>query len=241
VSIRKSAYSLPRNRWAFELGALGIGARDSYASLGATYGIGAGLQVSMNIAHASVALFNLTANWHFIDTRYFDLGASVGVFYGHGPWVWAVQGATEAVLSKLDVLNLPFSLTASSPLGRWLELDLTVGYTYANIFGSTNNEQTLFTDSELGMRQFYLEPGARLFISDNTALEVFTKLPAYSAVADDSGTTKVPFSNMWVFEGGLRSRLSRGLFGSVRLHYGNIVRDLYTARFYPSFEVEFRP
>jgi len=41
-------------------------------------------------------------------------------------------------------------------------------------------------------------------------------------------------------EFGLRSRFAEGVFGSVRLHYGDIPRGLYGSRLYPSFEVEFR-
>ena len=241
VSVRNSAYSVPQGTWAFELGALGIGSGDVYARAGVTYGIGAGLQVSMNIAHSIVGLFNVVAKWHFIDTRYFDLGARVGALYGYGPWVWATQGLNKELLSKLAVVNLPVALTASTLPTRWLELDLEVGYTYANIYGTTNDEHSLFYDSEIGLRQVYVLPGARFFLSDSTAVELFAKLPPYSAVADDTGTTNVPFSHALVLEGGLRSRLSRGFFASFRLHYGAIAEDLYGSRFYPFFDVEFRP
>jgi hypothetical protein len=242
VSTRYSAYSLPQGKFAFEGGALGIGSGDVFATLGAAYGIGAGLQVSMNIAHASVAMFNLKVNWHFIDTRYFDLGASVGAVYGHGDWFWIAQGVSKEVISKLDVINVPIGVTASSQLTRWLELDLGLQYTYANLYGSTTNEDSPFSDAQLGLRQLVAQPGARLFVSDNTALEFFAKLPMYGALPRESGDDiKVPFSETWAFESGLRSRFARGLFGSVRLHYGAVVNALYGARLYPSFEVEFRP
>ncbi len=51
----------------------------------------------------------------------------------------------------------------------------------------------------------------------------------------------MPFKYTWGLEGGLRSRLARGLFGSVRLNYASVSSLLYGARLYPSFEVEIRP
>src|SRR6185369_13300290 len=44
ANTRNSAYTLPRGMWAFSVGGLGIGSGDAVATLGATYGIGAGLQ-----------------------------------------------------------------------------------------------------------------------------------------------------------------------------------------------------
>ena len=87
-----------------------------------------------------------------------------------------------------------------------------------------------------------MQPGARFFVSDNTALEVFAKLPAVSTLPRDNGDDiKVPFKDTWGLETGLRSRFARGLFGMVRLHYGTVVNALYGAHLYPSFELEFRP
>ena len=41
-------------------------------------------------------------------------------------------------------------------------------------------------------------------------------------------------------EGGVRSRLVPGLFGSMRLHYGSVSDVLYGSRLYPSFDIEYR-
>jgi hypothetical protein len=241
VSTRNSAYSLPRNSWSFEGGALGVSSGDVFATIGAAYGIGAGLQVSMNVAHSSVGLFNLDVHWHFIDTRYFDLGASVGALYGHGKWFWIAQGAAKEIVNKIDVVNFPISLTASSQPTRWLELDLNAEFTYANLYGSSTNENSAFNDAQLGLTQFFVMPGARFFVSDNTAVEIFAKLPAFSVLPrDNADDIKIPFSDTWGFETGLRSRFTRALFGNIRLHYGAIVNALYGARLYPSFELEIR-
>jgi hypothetical protein len=139
------------------------------------------------------------------------------------------------------MFSLPLELTASSTPTRWLELDLGVNYSYAKIFGSPSRERSVFTDSELALQQFFLRPGARFFIAGETAFEFFAKLPLYSAVPLQEKSVAVPFKRIWALEGGLRSRFARGLFGSVRLHYGSISDVLYGARIYPSFEVELRP
>lgn len=239
-STRHSAYTLPAKLWSFDVGALGVGGGDVVAVLGVSYGLGAGVQLSANLAHYSVGLFNLTAAYQFVDTRYFALGARFGAWYGHGKWYWVATPIEEKLVSKLDVVSLPLELTASSMPTRWLELDLSAAYSYARFFGSSPPERSVFTETEIGLLQFFVRPGARLYLADHTALELFTKLPLYSAVPLDDRTLKVPFKRTWTLEGGLRSRLARGLFGSIRLHYGSISDVLYGARFYPSFEVELR-
>jgi len=240
VSTRNSAYSLPRNTWGFNVGALGIGGGDAFATLGVGYGFGAGLQANVNLAHASVGLLNLALGWHFLDTRYFDLGARVGFWYGHGQWFWIARGVAKDLVSKVDVLQVPIELTASAPLTRWLELDLGAQYAYASLLGSASDGRSVFVDAQIGARQFIVQPGARFFLSDATALEVFAKLPAFTTVPTERRDISVPFKSTWSMEGGFRSRLARGLFGTIRLHYGSVADVLYGSRLYPSFELEYR-
>ncbi|HKO53461.1 MAG TPA: hypothetical protein VJV79_37385 [Polyangiaceae bacterium] len=242
INTRFSAYSLPAQQWSLEAGALGVGNGDVYAVMTVGYGLGKGVQLNANLAHASVGLLNLTAGWHFIDTRYFDLGARLGAWYGHGEWFWIATPTAKKILSKIDLFSLPLELTASSTPTSWLELDLGLQYTYARLFGAGSNEESVFTDNQLGMEQFFARPGARFFLADNTALEFFAKLPLYSAIPIEGGPNRtVPFERTWWLEGGLRSRFARTLYGSVRLHYAAISDVLYGARLYPSFEIEVRP
>jgi len=240
LNTRYSAYSLPRRTWAFDIGALGIGGGDVFANLGAAYGFGGGFQIEMNLAHFGVGLANVDFGWHFLDTRYFDLGARLGVGYGRGAWFWLAQGAAKNVVSKIDLVNVPIELVGSSLVTRWLELDLAAHYDYVKAFGSFDDRSSLFVKAELAVSQLFLRPGARVFVTDRTALEFFAKLPLYSAVPFESKTVTVPFEKTWSLEAGVRSRLAARLFGNVRLHYGRIADVLYGARLYPSFDVEFR-
>lgn len=241
VSTRYSAYTLPARQWSMATGALGVGDGDVYAVLAITYGLGAGLQLNMNLAHASVGLLNAGASWHFIDTRYFDLKAALGVWYGHGDWFWIAEPLAKKILSKIDVVKVPLELTASSTPNRWLQFDLGLQYDYARIFGASSQADSLFTDNQLGLTQVFVRPGARLFIADNTAFELFARLPFYSAVVGEGSPRTVPFKHTWAVEAGLRSRFTRGVFGNIRLNYAPVSDLLYGARFYPAFEVEFRP
>lgn len=241
ASTRYSAYSLPGGTWGFDFGALGIGGGDSLAKLGVGYGFGAGLALELNLAHASFGLFNVTGRWHFIDTRYFDLGLRVGATYGHGEWFWVLGDFARKLLSNVDVISFPVELTASMPVARFLQLDLGVGYRYAEMFGSLGNEdQFFYVESQLGLRQFGVRPGTRWFFWDNTAIEVHALLPAYSAVPLENRELEVPFSDTWSIEFALRSRFMTGVFGNIRLQYGEVTRAVYGARLYPAFELEFR-
>jgi len=240
VSTRGSAYSLPGGTWAFDLGALGAGAGDAFAKLGVAYGFGAGVQLELNVAHASVGLLNATARWHFIDTRYFDLGARVGFWYGRGQWFWILSGVTKDLVSKVDVINVPVSLTASTQLSRFVELDLGVEYSYSTLLGSLGNEDSIFVDMQLGMSRLALNPVLRFFPTDSTAIELGAALPIFTTIPRERGDIDRPFSETWAAEIGLRSRFARGLFGSLRFHYGKTGEELYGARLYPSFDVEYR-
>jgi len=241
LSTRYSAYSLPAHQWGITTGALGVGDGDVFALLSVAYGIGAGVQLNANLAHAGVGLLNLSASYHFIDTRYFDLGIRSGVWYGHGEWFWIATPVSKKLLSKIDLVKVPIELTASSMPTRWLELDFGVQYNWTKLFGAAPDDESLFSKSQIGLVQFFLRPGARFFISHNTALELFVKLPLYTAIPVGDHAPTVPFKDAWWLEGGLRSRLAPGLYGNVRLNYAAISDVLYGARLYPAFEVEVRP
>jgi hypothetical protein len=240
ASQRNSAYSLPSGRWAFDVGVLGVGSDDLFAKLGVAYGIGAGVQAELNAAHVGIGIINVTARWQFVDTRYFDLGASAGAWYGRGEWLWILQGPTKELVSHVSMLRVPLSLTASTQPTSLLEFDLGVEYGYANLFGSLSGEESFFVDAQLAVQHFNLRPGMRVFVSDATALEMLANLPPYTAIPRDGEDRTIPFSETWSLEAGIRSRFAEGLFGTLRMHYGKIAEILYDARLYPSFEVEAR-
>jgi hypothetical protein len=245
---RNSAYSLPRGMWAFDGGALGLGGGDALMKLGVAYGLGAGLEVQANLAHWGTGILNLAGVWQFVDTRYFNLAARAGFWYGNGDWVWILTEAGEQLIADLDVLYVPLVLASSMPVSKRLQFDFDVRYNYSNIFGSVTTNGTFFRDGPFGMRQFAVRPGVRVFLTDNTEFNFSSLLPIYSArtyarpdgTDSDAEFTSVPFSKTWALEFGLRSRLANALFGSVRLHYSKIAKGFYGSSFYPSFDVEFR-
>lgn len=246
---RHTAYTLPAGMWGLDFGALGIGGGDVFARLGVAYGIGHGVQAEINLAHTGVGLLNVASHWHFIDTRYFDLGLGIGLWYGHGDWFWIAQGAAQDLVDQLDVINVPVALTASMPVLSALQLNLGVEYMYAELFGTFGRrERSLLEDANFGVRQLAVAPSVHWFIWHNTSLELSADLPLYTGVpVTASGESnerveyhKAPFSETWSAEAALRSRLRPGVFGNVRLHYGEIARTLYNAKVYPSFELEVR-
>jgi hypothetical protein len=247
---RHSAYSLPKGMWGFDVGALGIGVGDAYAKLGAAYGVGAGIELDANLAHWSIGLLNVGGRFHFVDTKFFDLGALVGIWYGHGEWFWILTGPAKELVAKLDVIHVPVLVTASMPVLSWLQFDLETGYKHGEVFGSVSETDSAYFDAEFGVRQVVVRPGVRLFLSDNTEFGLSSNLPPYSAIPVERDVVRtgerntnyrtVPFSEIWSLEAGFRSRFAPGLFGSLRLHYGEVARGLYGAVLNPSFNVEFR-
>jgi hypothetical protein len=222
VSTRGSAYSLPARTWGFDVGALGISSGDAYARLGVAYGIGAGFQVDLNLLHWAVGLFNVNARWQFLDTRYVDMGAGVGFIYGHGDWFWIATA--ERLASAIDIMAIPFSLTTSVQPKRWLQLDLGLQYGHAEVWGSVGEEDSLYADAELGVRQFMIRPGVRFYVSKATSVDFVATLPPYTAAPT---------------EGSVETQLPGVLFGGTRTA-GQIANRLYGAKIYPSFDVEWR-
>jgi hypothetical protein len=250
-STRYSAYTLPKGVWSVELGALGMG-DELYGLLGGAYGLGKGFQLNLNLVHYATGLFNVTARWNFLDLPHFGLGLSVGFDYGHGDWVWVVNSEEQELLDNADLIAFPMSLTASAPLNRWVQLDLAASYQHAELFGTLGEGATFYADAQIGARIFQFRPGARVFLSDDTAFEFFASLPAYARVPYEgditsnrferagAGEAKVKFSSTWAVEVGLRSAIRPWLFCNIRLDFGPRADVLYGAQVYPSFSIEAR-
>jgi hypothetical protein len=255
-SLRYSAYTLPKGMWAFEGGLLGVTSEELYGSLGVKYGLPAGLELDINLAHYAVGVFNLSARWNFLELSRFALAANVDFTYGHGAWMWIVGPLAKQVLQDTDLISIPFGLTASAAVLDWLQLDLGVSYRYATVFGTLGEGGNFYANAEIGARQVLLRPGARLFVSDATALEFGFDLPVYTWVPIEgeitaelrnrgfersgSGGATVSLSETWKFETGVRSRLAPWLFCTLRIHYGRANKLLYSTTIGPSMSLEFR-
>jgi hypothetical protein len=245
-STRYSAYSLPKNTWSIDAGALGVSGDELYGRIGVAYGLGGSFQLDLNLLHWSVGLFGLDARWTFLDTRYLALSANVGGVYGHGAWMWFLAPTAQQIVSDTNLFSVPIGLTASAPVTRWLQIDVRIEYQYSEYFGQLGNGAVFYATSQIGARQLMLRPALRFFLSDASALELATKLPLYTQVPIEFEGTRgsryaeASFSDGWNVEAGLRSRLQPWLYATVRLHYGRVAKALYGAPLYPSFDLELR-
>ena len=255
-SVRHSAYALPTGMWSFEPAVLGVTGEDVYGSLGIRHGFGAGFELEVNLAHYAAGLFNIGGHWSFLDTKHIALSAAVGFTFGHGAWIWPVDPVLRDVLEDTDLFTIPFELTATAPVLDWLQLDLSVGARYGTIWGTLGDGDNFYADAEIGANQLMIRPGARAFVSDATAIELFFDLPLYTSVPwegdltaelrnkgyekSGSGRATVPLSETWKFEVGVRSSFTPWMFGTVRLHYGRTNKLLYLTTVNPSISLEFR-
>jgi hypothetical protein len=255
-SVRYSAYGLPDGMWSFDASALGVTGDDLYGSLGVRRGFGAGFDLELNLAHYAVGLFGIGAHWSFLETKHIALAASLGFMYGHGAWMWIAGPVARDLLEDADLITVPAAITASSPVLGWLQLDLSVNLRYGTVWGTLADGDTLYANAEIGAHQVSFRPGARVFVSDATALELAFDVPVYTWVPwegditaefarrdyekSGSGGATVPTSQTWKLEGGVRSRLTPWLFCTLRLHYGRANRLLYSTTINPSLSLEFR-
>jgi hypothetical protein len=255
-NVRYSAYGLPTGMWSFDVSALGVNGEDLYGSLSIKRGFGLGFTLELNLAHYAVGLFNIGAQWSFLDTKYFALAASVGFTYGHGAWIWLVAPGVKDLLEEADLFTVPTAITASSPVLDWLQLDLSVNLRLGTIFGTLGDGANFYADAEIGATQVAFRPGVRAFVSEATALEVAFDVPVYTWVPwegtinaelrdkgyskSGSGGATLPTSETWKLEAGVRSALTPWLICTFRIHYGRINRLLYRTTINPSLSLEFR-
>jgi len=255
-SVRNAAYGLPNGMWSFDLSAFGVTGEELYGSLGIKRGFGAGFSLELNLAHYAVGLFDIGAQWSFLETTHFALAASLGFTYGHGAWMWIAGPVARDLLQDADLITVPAAITASSPILSWLQLDLSLNLRYGTIFGTLGDGPTFYANAEIGAHQVSFRPGARVFVSDATALELAFDVPVYTWVPwegevtaefarkgyekSGSGGATLSTSQTWKFEGGVRSRLTPWLFCSLRLHYGRTPRLLYFTTINPSLSLELR-
>jgi hypothetical protein len=227
-----------------------------YGLFGGNFGLGKGFQIGLNLVHYATGLFNINARWNFLDLEHVGLGVAVGFDYGHGAWVWVLDSIAQELVQDTDLIAIPISLTASVPLLRWLQVDLPVEYQHAVVFGTLGEGSSFYAEAQIGARQVRFRPGARFFISQDTAFEFGAILPAYTRVPFEgditgelanqgyersgSGEASVRFSETWNVEVGLRSSIRPWLFCAIRLDYGPRADILYGALVYPSFSLEFR-
>lgn len=251
-----TAYTLAPSQLGFEVGALGQGGGDVYARIGVAYGFGYGVEVSANLAHAAAGIVNLNGKWNFIDEKMFGLAAGVGVTWAHGDWLWVLPADQRTLVSTLDVVAVPLTLTASAPVLTWLQLDLELSYLHAEVFGNANSENALF-DADIGARRVGISPIARFYVLD--ALELYasvwispyTALPgavtARAQLAPDvyaggqtGGYIELDPGDTYRLAFGARSAITRTSFVSFVLNYGKASERLYGSSFFPAFNVELR-
>jgi hypothetical protein len=252
-STRYSAYSLPDAVWSLEAGALGGSAEEAYGVLGVARGFKHGFQLNLNLVHWSAGLFHADVRWNFLERPHFALGADLGFSYAHGAWIWVLGDYARELISDADLIGVPVSLTASAPINRWLQFDLMVEGRYTQMFGTLGRGNTFFAETDIGARQVLIRPTARVYVSDSTALELTAKLAAFNRVpvsiepGGDSrfgtprhGYADVAFSDSWNIELGVRSRIRRWVYATVRIQYGQTSKFIYGASVFPMFGLEFR-
>ena len=170
--------------------------------------------------------------------------------------MWLAGPVARDLMEDADLITVPAAITASSPVFSWLQLDLSLNLRYGTLWGTLGDGDTVFANAEIAAHQVAFRPGARLFVSDATAVELAFDVPVYTWVPwegditaefarrgyekSGSGGATVPTSQTWKLEAGVRSRLAPWLFCTLRLHYGRANRLLYSTTINPSLSLEFR-
>lgn len=253
---RGTAYALDKGQWSTEAELLGVTTDDLFGRIGLGYGFGKGVQLDTNVAHIAVGLLNVELKWNFLDFPHFGMSASVGVIWGHGAWIWILDGLEQRIIRNTEIVVLPMSLWASSHLLDWLQVDFGIRYTHSQVFGDFESDSTL-ADGEIGIRQLSVLPSVRFYIVQTLELFVGARLPLYSAIpgAGEANTSlgegvyagartgtidKPPFSQQFQLQFGARSAMAKTTFVTASIHYGKTVQSLYGSAFYPAFGVEYR-
>jgi hypothetical protein len=232
----------------------GINTDEIFGALGVDYGLGRGVQLGMNVLHASAGVFNLRAKWTFFESRRWAVSAEFAPFWVHGNWVW-LSGNSE-VIGNIDVLGFPVGLAASYNPTQWLQFDLGANYTDVEIFGHLDSDSLAF-DAGLALRGFNVQPSVRVHIEKRLSVYASARLPIWmrapgtveanvellpgvEAGVRSSGAKTIPFQEHFVVTVGARAMASKKVFLDFALNYGAAPERLYGFALYPKLGVEVR-
>ncbi|HSC89833.1 MAG TPA: hypothetical protein VLC09_21300 [Polyangiaceae bacterium] len=249
-----SGYTLPAKTWGFDAGLLGVNSGDAFASLGIRVGLGGGLELGTNVAHAGVGLINLNLGWMFVDSRVLSIAARFEPSYLHGDWMWIVSA--QELVSGLDAWILPVSVTASSFATDWLQFDLRARFVDSEVVGSANGESLVFR-GQLALRQVSIDPGVRFHVLRRASFYLRARLPLWSSIPgsasaevilDDgviaggstSGEKQVPFEQAVLCSAGARAMVGEASFLDFSFNFGHATEALYGSVVQPRISWETR-
>jgi hypothetical protein len=232
----------------------GLNPDEIIGALGLDYGLGHGVQLGMNVLHASAGVINLRAKWTFFESNRWAVSTEFTPFWIHGNWVW-LGGNSEAV-GNIDVLGFPLSLAASYHATQWLQFDLGANYTDVEIFGNMDGDSLAF-DAGLALRGFNTHPSVRLHIKKRLSVYASARLPLWmrapgtieatvelepgvEAGVRSSGARTVRFQEHFFVTMGARAMASKKVFLDFALNYGPATERLYGFPLYPKLGVEVR-
>lgn len=251
---RGTAHTLNPRTFALNTGVFGLSPDEIFGALGVDYGVGHGVQLGLNVLHASAGVINLRAKWTFFESSSWAVSAEFNPFWVHGNWVW-LGGNREAV-GNIDLLGFPLGVAASFHPTPWLQFDLGANYMDVEIFGKMDGDSLAF-DAGLALRGFNTQPSVRLHIKKRLSVYASARLPLWmrapgtveatvelepgvEAGVRSAGARSVQFQEHFVVTTGARAMASKKVFLDFALNYGPATERLYGFPLYPKLGVEVR-
>lgn len=234
LDTRETAYVLERGDSAVGVSLLGVTPQELYGSISFEHGLGAGVQLGVNIAHLGTGVFNVAGKWRFFDQRKLSLALSFAPAYGHGDWIWIAPA--QALMAGVQIGIFPVEVAASSFVLDWLELDFAAGYTDIEVFGNLDGDSFLL-DAQLAQRQFFLRPRVVAHLLERSSVVLGATVPLYTSIpasgeasvelpngvvagASSSGRRTLPVGDTYLLSLGIRSMINQHYFVEVQANLG---------------------
>lgn len=175
----RTAYTLARNQVGVEVGA-GETELDEFgvhAELG--YGFGKTAEVTVNVAHAALAVPNLRLKYNFIDRERWALAASAGIRWTRPSILYVLDDETQEQLGDTDIVTVPLELVGSFPVARWVTPSLGIGYRHTSLFGRVTQEDEIY-EGALGYRWLHADPHVSFHVIPSVSIFVGMNAPIYT-------------------------------------------------------------
>lgn len=231
--VHRTAYTLQRNEHEVDVGVGGVDLKNAGANVGYHYGVGAGGQIGINLAHASLAILSAELKWNFVDRRWWALGAEADILFARPRYVWLLPSDIRDDAGNLSLLSVPLRLRLSFPVSEWFSFHVSPGYTASAVFGDIEREnETIETGA--GLRLAFVEVITHFYIAGRVMLFAGGFFPYHAqARVNIAGERQieeglvvgtritdwrsVPFSETYRAWGGVELRFGRKIFTHLQL------------------------
>ena len=173
-----TAYTPEKGQFQFVAELFGVNDDNLFATLGLSYSPSDWFNIGLNVAHLSAGVFNLHSKFNILEKGRLGLGASLGIIYLNGSWIWILPEYLRTLLKGIDAFIIPASIIASLEAARWVHFDLEVEYLHTEVIGNKGDGRLLY-DGYFASRMISFRFSTQFYISDRVDIRATLQAPLW--------------------------------------------------------------